>query len=221
MKKNYILPVLVALIIAGGAFGGYKYLGWGKGASDLKGVPVSEENSNKDTKDAGLVSNNSAGNSAALSPDSKTSPGATSRGEGVPAESKYNLSLSFKSSFDQFAIKYPSGFSVKHDTVEDLQIYTIENGKGEGVQVSVSAFDEGGDSLTPTRIEDETGITVESAEDFTVAGKGKGISFVGDGTGLGHSREFWFVYRGRLYQVSAHLEYENLARAILATWQFN
>ena len=195
-KKSYIAAIITALALVLLAWWGFSR--WGGSSAEIGGgvrFGVGEETAPAPAAGAGAS-------------------------ESFPPSS---LAETYRALADRFSFKYPSGFSVKAQIGEsqESRIYTIENGRGEGIQITLSPFDEAGDALTAERIESETGIVPLNPEPVMGDdGKTIGLGFIAENTSFGRSREIWFVASGRLFQVSAPILYDNLAKAVLQSFKF-
>ncbi|MDO8594907.1 MAG: hypothetical protein Q7R93_05380 [bacterium] len=130
----------------------------------------------------------------------------------------------YKNAKYRFSFKYPEGYTVRSipDEATGGDIVLVQDLAGKaGVQIALSPFDEPNAVLTPNRVEQEAGITVESPQDVLIGKSGKGLAFIGHGTDFGTSREVWFVFGTTLYQMSTYIEWDELLKNVLSTWQFN
>ena len=124
----------------------------------------------------------------------------------------------------RLSFKYPEGYTVTSipdpETGGDMILVQKQGGKS-GIQIVLSPFDEPSAVLTPNRVEQEAGITIESPQDVLIGSRGKGLAFIGKNTNFGTSREVWFVFGTTLYQMSTYIELDVLLKNVLSTWQFN
>jgi hypothetical protein len=91
------------------------------------------------------------------------------------------------------------------------------------VQILISEFDEPGSVLTTDRIkQDIPDMDIRDSQLILLGEQsGQGVAFLSDNESFaGNSREVWFVYKGKLYQISTYARLDPLLQSILATWKF-
>lgn len=126
-----------------------------------------------------------------------------------------------------FSFAYPATFSASSfGEADDSSGKTIllQSAAGEkGMQVLITPFDEDV-ALTPERIhEDIPDLAMGEVSTRTLGTGGKtaqAVIFESANSSMGESREAWFVYEKRLYQVSAPLTAQDAFTAVLASWAF-
>lgn len=180
-------------------------------------------------------SGDSSSSASSRSLEGRTEVGWDASGEGgVPSSSEIgtaeiahiqpsDFTKTYQNKKYGFSFRYPEGYTVTNvpDDGTGGSILLIQDKAGKaGVQISISPFDEPNAILTPNRVEQEAGITVESPQDVLVGESGKGLAFIGKGTDFGTSREVWFVFGRTLYQISTYIELDELLKNILRTWKF-
>jgi len=126
-----------------------------------------------------------------------------------------------------FSFEYPadlsvSSFGVAYD--ESGEIILVQDNKGKGgLQIIVSVFDEDV-VLTEERIRRDIPDLVMLDVRVRTLGIGEkkvqAVVFTSTNSSMGKSSEAWFVYGGRLYQVSTPRDAEYLLDKILTSWKF-
>jgi len=94
--------------------------------------------------------------------------------------------------------------------------------KGEGFQILITPYGEGGSNLTAEMIQAEIpDLKISDAQELLLGESGKGVAFISDNDSFaGNSREVWFVYGGNLYQISTYARLDPLLQSVLGTWKF-
>lgn len=138
--------------------------------------------------------------------------------------SRQSLTKTYFSEKLGFSFNYPEGFNVSGFAEGEIG-YTIlaqKAGSRESFQIFVLDFDEPG-PITPPRIEkDIPDMVMESPQDVLV-GTGKNIRalvFFSRNESLGRTREVWFVQNGRLFQLTAYADMDNIIGPVLETLKF-
>ena len=233
-SKNYneilILGAAAAVVLIGGV---WAFLN----SPFTKGLPADEAGSTRVGEGEGIlpfvkgVPPSSAGrdfSKSSAEDGTSFNKGGISQGDIGTAEianiQPTDFTETYKNAKYRFSFKYPSDYAVTilpdEGTGGDIVLIQKKDGKS-GVQIAVSPFDEPNAVLTPNRVEQEAGITVESPQDVLIGAHGKGLAFIGRGTDFGTSREVWFVFGTTLYQMSTYIELDELLKNVLGTWQFN
>jgi hypothetical protein len=124
-----------------------------------------------------------------------------------------------------FSFKHPSNFVVSTipDTSGAEAVVVVNPETGIGVQILISSFDAGEINITPKMIQENIPDLKISEPQQVVIGDGtrSGVAFKSDSSNFGGaSREVWFVYNGRLYQISTYAELDGFLQGLFATWEF-
>jgi len=123
-----------------------------------------------------------------------------------------------------FSLTLPEGFSARTMSANALGSKTVvlEDGKGNGIQITVTPFDEDVRALTQERIErDVPDMEIKDPQTVEIGANHTGLAFVSDNPAFnGASREVWFVFRKQLYQVSTYLRLDELLQTMFQTWKF-
>jgi hypothetical protein len=135
---------------------------------------------------------------------------------GAYANNKYN-----------FSVNLPEGFSAREIASNELggdsqsESVVFENGKGEGIQIVITPFDDI-KVLTADMIKaDIPDMKIDQVQTVDVGQNYKGIAFISNAPEFGgSSREVWFVFKGNLYQISTYTKFDTLLQQIFSTWQF-
>src|SRR3990167_4703188 len=65
-------------------------------------------------------------------------------------------------------------------------------------------------------------MVIKDAQEVSIGDKRKGLAFGSDNAAFdGDSREVWFVFGGKLYQISAYMKHDDLLKGVFETWQFD
>lgn len=118
------------------------------------------------------------------------------------------------------AFEYPAGFSVATATDETtgITMLFVRDVSGVRVQIVVTPFDER--MVTKERIlRDVPDLSIRNERPIEIAGAEAGLAFE-SGEGESKTREIWFAFGGKLYQVTALLADDALVQGILSTWRF-
>lgn len=134
-----------------------------------------------------------------------------------------------------FSVQMPQGFRAQELPGTDAdgggQIVTLQNAKGDGVQILITKYPEDLHELTGNDVraaipdmrvvQDQV---VEIGDDY------RGVAFMSDNEAFGGaSREVWFVYpecsRGvcqpYLFQISTYARLDPLLKSMFSTWKFS
>lgn len=119
-----------------------------------------------------------------------------------------------------FSFSYPEGFSPRAIDDSGTRTITLSDKSGAGLQIAVSAFDEPG-PLTEARIkQDLPDLPMDDVQNVSVGRGVPALAFLSSGGPFGDSAEVWFVYKGALYQISAHRSQAALTQAIVNSLAF-
>ncbi|HVV14998.1 MAG TPA: hypothetical protein VHD55_01185 [Candidatus Paceibacterota bacterium] len=138
------------------------------------------------------------------------------------------LSKDYKNSTYNFSLKMPADFDatdIPGDPDGTPNTIVLQDKQGNGIQITVSPFDEdtgSGYTLTQERIQtDVPDLTILDPQVLEVGNNYNGLAFKSDNEAFGGaSREVWFVFRGNLYQISTYDRLDGLLKQIFQTWQF-
>ena len=123
----------------------------------------------------------------------------------------------------QFSLTLPEGFKANEFTESNgVETIVLEDNAANGIQISVSPFDEDLRELTPDMIlEDIPDLAITDPQPVEIGQTHQGLAFLSDnGAFDGSSREVWFVFNGHLYQISTYAHLDELLRTMFTTWRF-
>ncbi len=122
---------------------------------------------------------------------------------------KYYASLFYP---ENLAVKtYDEGGGAATVTFQDIET-------SQGFQIFITPYS--GTQVTPERFrQDAPSGVIESPMDVTVGGIAA-RSFYGRDAFLGDTAEVWILYKGYLYEITAHKSQAAWLSSILASWQF-
>jgi hypothetical protein len=132
------------------------------------------------------------------------------------------LSEKYENTEHKFTLLMPKGFSARESELEGVDTVVFENDKSEGIQIIVSPFDDVKE-LTKSMIQaDIPDMKVSDEQPVEIGNDYKGLAFRSDNEAFdGRSREVWFVFSGKLFQISTYERFDPLLQAMFSTWQFN
>ncbi|MBX4197951.1 hypothetical protein KW782_01305 [Candidatus Parcubacteria bacterium] len=119
----------------------------------------------------------------------------------------------------KFSFNYPTDYTIGVFPEGAGEIVLVQKEGEKGVQIYSAAFDEPASVLTPERIKQDVPDTVINSPKQVDLGKTQGLYFQSE-SGLGKTHEFWFVYKDRIYQLSAPLESGALVENIVSSLRF-
>jgi hypothetical protein len=120
----------------------------------------------------------------------------------------------------KFSFLYPQDYKAGAFSQEDGEYILVQKEGERGVQIFVMPFDEPAENLTAERLKQDIPDIVISNSQIIDLVKTKGLYFQGE-AGFGKTHEFWFVYQGKVFQLSAPLESGDLVETIISTLKFN
>ena len=132
------------------------------------------------------------------------------------------LEKTYRNTIHGFTFNYPEAFTVSEFSegfgfVILVQGYDVK----AGIQIYSEPFDEPGTVLTKERLQrDIPTLVVDDPREVLLGGSGRGIAFISRAEGGSSTREVWFVFKERLYQISTPRELDTLLQRILGTWRF-
>ena len=138
-----------------------------------------------------------------------------------------SLTKEYRNSTYFFSLRMPADYTASEmpQPQGGGETIVLQNGKGDGIQIDVSIFDEdtsGSYTLTEARIrKDLPNIVMQDVQPVEIGPAYTGLAFIGYNPSFGgQSREVWFVYHGEFYQISTYTRLDPLMQAIFATWRF-
>lgn len=123
----------------------------------------------------------------------------------------------------RFSLKMPEDFVARQvPGLDGAEIILLEDATGQGVQITVTPFDEDLQVLTKEQIQEEIpDLQIVDPQSVEIGTNHTGLAFKSDNEFFdGASREVWFVFKGNLYQISTFMRLDDLLRQLFATWQF-
>jgi len=152
---------------------------------------------------------------------SETSGQANDIGNNGATESVSPKSGSYKNTKYSFSLSLPKSFETRELSDEIGDYVLIENGEGDGLQITISPFDDI-KVLTAEMIRaDIPDMKISEVQVIEIGDIHKGVAFLSDSPEFGgSSREVWFVFRGNLYQISTYARLDGLLKQVFMTWQF-
>jgi hypothetical protein len=134
------------------------------------------------------------------------------------------LTQDYKNTDFNFELSMPEDFKANQMPKDDSGASTVvlQNTSGDGIQITVTPFDEDLHQLTADRIrEDVPDLTIAEPQPVEIGANDTGLAFKSDNQAFaGASREVWFVFRGNFYQISTYDRLDPLLKSIFATWKF-
>lgn len=124
-----------------------------------------------------------------------------------------------------FSLSMPGNFSARQLETDESGATTllIESAdRADGVQITVSPFDDDVHVLTAERIhQDVPDLAIADPQPIQIGDNDTGFAFKSNNEAFnGASREVWFVFRGNLYQISTYERLDPLLKKIFSTWKF-
>lgn len=133
------------------------------------------------------------------------------------------LTQTYTNEVFNFSFKYPDGYAVRSIEGEGSVTILLERAlDSRGIQIHITPYTDKDIAITADRVQrDVPDISVEEPQPILLGETGEGLAFKSDNeTFDGDSREAWFIVAGNLYQISTYAEYDELLKAIFATWSF-
>jgi hypothetical protein len=127
----------------------------------------------------------------------------------------------YRSTHFGFTFRVPEGFTIGEFDEGGGRVVLVNTGDGESAfQIFISPYDEGAQSLTVERIqEDVPNLTIREPETLQMTGGQSVLTFVGEDDVFGVKREVWMVHKGNLFQIMATVEKQEELARILETWE--
>ncbi|MFA6050580.1 MAG: hypothetical protein WC761_05280 [Candidatus Paceibacterota bacterium] len=132
------------------------------------------------------------------------------------------LSEKYDNTEHKFSLMMPKGFTARESELEGVDTIVFENDKSEGIQIVISPFDDVKE-LTKSMIQaDIPDMEISDEQTVEIGDNHKGLAFKSDNDSFnGESREVWFVFQGKLFQISTYERFDELLQEMFATWSFN
>lgn len=137
--------------------------------------------------------------------------------------SQYKYTESYIHPTNHFSFNYPKEFTVTSVPSDSIEIILVQSTTTKvAVQITISPFQGEDIDITPDIIKTEIpDMKIDNAQDLLVGPSRKGLAFVSDNPAFGgKSREVWFVFKGKLYQISTYYEFDEFLKGVFATWKF-
>lgn len=134
-----------------------------------------------------------------------------------------SLTKPYTNSMYGFSLNIPEDFKVRESDVNGSHTIVFENAKSEGIQIVISLYDKKGVKvLTKDMIQSAIpDMQITDDQVLDVGSTYKGIAFKSDNDAFnGDSREVWFIFKDNLYQISTYSRFDELLKAMFATWEF-
>ena len=131
------------------------------------------------------------------------------------------LSKPYTNSKYHFSLMLPDDFTVRESSMDGKDMIVFQNSKSEGIQITISPYDDI-KVLTADMIEKELpDMKVSDAEPVEIGMYNKGVAFRSNNDAFdGASREVWFVFDSKLYQISTYERFDKLLQKMFETWRF-
>jgi hypothetical protein len=146
--------------------------------------------------------------------------------EAIAEIPKLNYSETYAHPSGDFSFKYPKDYSVSSIPAEEGEIILVQNIKTSiGVQILISDYEGSNNILTADDISASIpGLEIKEPQELLIGinGKdGKGVAFLSNNESFGgKSREVWFPYKGKLYQISTYTDLDEFLKGVFSTWAF-
>ncbi len=143
----------------------------------------------------------------------------------VPALTKEYSNTEYR-----FSLKTPQDFTAREMNVDGVTTIVFENSITEGIQISISKFDEKSLVLengvkvfdVPFIQKNIQDMKILDAQPIEVGSGYRGVAFKSDNEAFDSaSREVWFVFQSNLYQISTYERFDELLKDMFASWKFN
>lgn len=120
-----------------------------------------------------------------------------------------------------FTFLAPEGFSVGEFDEAGGRMILVNAENGEtAFQIFITPFDDSAGTLTIERIqEDVPGLSIREPENMSMTGGQSVLTFIGDDSAFGTTREVWIVHKNNLFQVVTMIERQDDLARILETWE--
>lgn len=137
--------------------------------------------------------------------------------------STYKYTEGFVHSGGDFSFRYPLGFvvaSVPNESGESIVVQNTE--KKIGVQILVTPFEGADADITADLIQGNVpDLKIFESQKILIGADREGLAFLSDNDAFdGASREVWFAFRGKLYQISTYANQDEFLKGLFDTWKF-
>lgn len=129
----------------------------------------------------------------------------------------------YTNSIYNFSLNIPADFSVQESDLNGSHTIVFESAKSEGIQIVVSPYNEKGvRMLTKEMIQAAIpDLKITDNQVLDVGESYRGLAFKSDNEAFdGDSREVWFIFKDNLFQISTYSRFDELLKAMFATWEF-
>jgi len=121
----------------------------------------------------------------------------------------------------RFSLNLPEDFIVIEKKSDTGDVLIFNNDKGQGIQIIISPFDNitrFDESIVRASLPD---LSISDVQTLNVGKDNTGIAFASDNQAFGGaSREVWFVFNSRLYQITTYKNLDPLLKTVFGTWKF-
>lgn len=127
----------------------------------------------------------------------------------------------YRSTSFGFSFRVPENFTIGEFDEGGGRVVLINTGEGQSAfQIFISPYDEEASSLTVERIqEDVPDLAIREPETMRMTGGQSVLTFVGEDSIFGVTREVWIVHSGNLFQIMAPVETQDELAKTLETWE--
>ena len=131
------------------------------------------------------------------------------------------LTKKYTNTSHNFSLNMPEDFSARESTVDGKDSIVFENTQGQGIQILISPYDDI-NVLTVEMIQEAIPeLTISDSQPVNIGASHTGVAFKSDNDAFGgSSREVWFVFKGKLYQISTYKKFDELLKSMVGTWSF-
>ncbi|MBY0294045.1 hypothetical protein K2Q08_01785, partial [Patescibacteria group bacterium] len=133
------------------------------------------------------------------------------------------LSETYRNERFHLSFNYPATYTVREvGSGLETSILVENTSDNKGIQIFITPYKDTDTTITVERIESEVpDIEVTDPQPILLGTAGEGLAFRSNNEDFGgDSREAWFIIAGNLYQISTYAEYDEVLKAIFATWSF-
>lgn len=128
---------------------------------------------------------------------------------------------SYRSTTFGFSFRVPEEFTIGEFDEGGGRVVLVNTDEGQSAfQIFISPYTESTSSLTVERIqEDVPGLAIREPETLRMTGGQSVLTFVGEDSIFGITREVWMVHNGNLFQIMTPVETQDELAATLETWE--
>jgi len=122
------------------------------------------------------------------------------------------------------------GFSIEHPVELETEVVYEDNGQTIlfqkpneqiGFQIFITEFDGKEEVLTSSRIlEDLESAVIDNPQEVTIGDDIRALIFWSSASGIGKTREVWFIHNGFLYEITTYARLDSWLAQILSTMKF-